>query len=167
MAKRSSKDPMETSPKLKISLQSCNFGCGLSFKSIPSKEKHEVWSCPLNPYVIAQSAGKLAVDRAHEADSDARLSKRTTVVISQNEKVVKHLMNVKNRYSLVILAQELKCFVPGVYPLVFMRNDSKDRSKIEQHCSVNDYDLLRQIIEESEDGSVELLKEIIINLPGE
>ena len=58
-------------------------------------------------------------------------------------------------------------FVSGVYPLVFMRSDSKEWSKIEQYCSGNNYDLLRQIIEESEDGSVELLKEITINLLGE
>ena len=102
-----------------------------------------------------------------ETDSDARLNKRTTVVISQNEKVVNHLMNVKNCHSLVILAEELKCFVSGVYPLVSMRTDSKEWSKIEQYCSVNNYDLLRQIIEECEDGSIELLKEITINLSGE
>ena len=39
---KSSKDPTETSPKLKMSLQSCKFGCRLSFKSILSKEEHEV-----------------------------------------------------------------------------------------------------------------------------
>ena len=74
--------------------------------------------------------------------------------------LAKHLGRVGNIYSRFILAQAVKCIVPGFYPLLFVRSDSDIVNAIGDICTINNYQLPKRLIEESDEGFVNLAKEL-------
>ena len=73
--------------------------------------------------------------------------------------LAKHLGRVENIYSRLILAQAVKCVVPGFYLLLFMQSDSDIASGIGDTCPIN-YQLLKRLIKKSDEGFVNLAKEL-------
>ena len=136
----------------------CKFRCGKTYTSKRCLDKHETWECEYNDYAVFRSAGEKSNPEIKK-QAVTEEEKKNYHTLHTDPVLAKHLGRVGNIYSRFILAQAVKCIVPGFYPLLFVRSDSDIANAIGDICTINNYQLLKRLIEESE-GFVNLPKEL-------
>ena len=122
----------------------CKFRCGKTYTSKRRLDKHETWECEYNDYAVIRSAGEKSNPEIKK-QAVTEEEKKNYHTLYTDPVLAKHLGRVGNIYSRFILAQTVKCIVPGFYPLLFVRSDSNIVNAIGDICTIKKLPTTKEI----------------------